>query len=212
MTLILFAASFVVTSEGVTKEEFASLKRGLAGKATHDRKTGAIQIAYDFRTPKHGNDFLVKQKPAAVKRSLVLDSSVTATHLVKWKSVKVEARIEIAKLNGVLMRATEADVQLRVAGQNFDGFYLELSKDPKDTKVAIVPAKERHGLIPVTFELNSDRCMGTYSSVKLSEAKSVVLAGQIEFLGGNEGIVLRSVTFTGIPDPSWVKEFINKEQ
>jgi len=48
----------------IDAETMAALRKKVVGKMTVDRKTGTLQIAYDFRSAKQGNDFQIKGKTA----------------------------------------------------------------------------------------------------------------------------------------------------
>src|SRR3954470_22772902 len=94
----------------------AALKKKLAGKLTVDRKTGQLQLAYDFHSAKHGSDFLIKEKPAESNGGLLLRPGVAASHVVPWRSVTVECQVQVVKMSGYMLTAEHAKTSLSLGG------------------------------------------------------------------------------------------------
>jgi hypothetical protein len=187
--------------------EVAAIKKKVTAKVTVDRKSGLLQLAYEFRTPKQGNDFLIKEKPADVKGGLTLKPSTVATHVVPWETVQVECRVQVSKMFGTALRATESKIGLELGGDNFNTLYLQLPQRPIHKQV-IIPYSDVTGLRSLRLELGTDTSLVAYDHWQVSEPTKLGTAGKIEFLGGNYGYAFRAVTFRGKPEASWLKDLV----
>jgi len=205
LTLLLLSA-FSLDDDSASKIDsrmMSVLRKKIAGKITLDRKTQALQIAYDFRTPKQGNDFPIDGKPADAKNGLVLKPSAIAEHVVAWRTVAVEAQTQITKFGGIVIRAPAQKACLQLAGANFDAVYLEIDKE---SEPSIIPAAQRTGLRTLRFEIGDDSALAAHTTYQVTKKAKLVPAGKIEFHGGNYGAGFKTIVFRGKPDAAWLKE------
>jgi hypothetical protein len=194
----------------IDAKELAALKKKVGGKVVLEPKTGVVQIAYDFSTARQRNDFLIKDKPAAAKGGFVLKPNASVEHVVPWKTVQVEAQVQVTKMLGGLMKASQSKAEMSMGGDNQDGLYLSFPGQASRFQY-IVPARDRVGLRTVRFELLEDRSTVAYESYQVSEPTKLGDAGKIEFFGGNYGHAFRTIVFRGRPDPVWLKEIVEKK-
>jgi hypothetical protein len=193
----------------IDAEIIAAMKKKVAGKITVDKKTGTLQLAYDFRLPRQGSDFLIKEKPADVKGGFVLKPTTSAEHVVPSQTVQVEAKVQIVKMVGVVMKSEKSKVTLSLGGDNLNTLYLEIP-NRRPTKQIVVPYTQITGLRTIRFELMEESTLVAYDSYQVTEPTKVGAAGKIEFFGGDYGHAFRSVVFRGKPDPTWLKELSEK--
>jgi hypothetical protein len=203
---------FAADDKGVKldAEMIAALKKKVAGKITIDKRSGILQLAYDFRLPRQGGDFLIKGKPAETKAGFVLKPDTSAEHVVPWKTVQVEAKVQIIKMLGPVMKAAESKAALSLGGLNVDTLYLEFPNQPTRFQF-IVPERDRTGLRTIRFELSEDSSLVAYESSQVSEPTKLGDAGRIEFFGGHYGHAFRTIVFRGKPDPAWLKDLLEKK-
>jgi hypothetical protein len=210
-TAVVLLACFVGVDDKEGKIDaagLAALKKKLAVKIAFDRKTGIVQLVYDFRSPKQGADFLIDGKPADVKSGLVLKPSAVAEHVVAWKTVAIEAKVQITKFGGAVIHAPLPNISVSLAGANFDAVYLEFADR---SKPSIIPAAERTGLKTLRLELNEDSSLAAHSIYQVSEKTKFDSVGKIDFRGGNYGYGFRMISFRGRPDPTWLKELTDQK-
>lgn len=205
--VVLSLAASDDKDEKLDAAQIATLRKKVAGKVTIDRKSGVVQIAYDFRAAKQGNDFLIKEKPAETKTGLSLKASAVAEHVVPWRTVAVEAQTQISKFGGLVIQAPSQKANLQLAGANYDAVYLGIGNE---SEPAIIPAAQRTGLRTLRFEIAEDSALAAHSSFQVSKPVKLVPAGKIEFHGGNYGIAFRAIVFRGKVDPDWVKPTAEK--
>src|SRR5262245_35715277 len=123
--MIAFAllASHLATAQSdfkIDAKELTALKKKVAGKVVLEPRVGVVQIAYDFRTARQGNDFLIKEKPANTRSGFMLKASTSAEHVVPWKTVQVEATVQVTKMLGGLMKASQSKAEMSMGGDNQD--------------------------------------------------------------------------------------------
>ena len=205
MFALTLLAALAGADDKLDQAEVAAIKKKVAGKVAVDRKSGLLQLTYDFRTPKQGNDFLVKEKPADVKGGLTLKPSAAATHIVPWETVEVECRVQVSKMFGTALRATESKIGLELGGDNFNTLYLQLPQRQWHKQI-IIPYSDVTGLRTLRLELGADSSLVAYDKWQVSEPTKLGTAGKIEFFGGNYGYAFRAVSFRGKPDAAWLKE------
>ena len=206
LTTLVFADDKVIK---IDADVIAAMKKKVAGKITVDKKSGTLQLAYDFRIPKQGNDFLIKEKPANVKGGLVVKPNTSVQHVVPWKAVQVEAEVQIIKMLGPVMKSAESKAVLSLGGLNVDTLYLEYPNQPTRFQI-IVPERERTGLRTIRFDLTEDSSLVSFESSQVKEPTKLGDAGRIEFFGGHYGHGFRAIVFRGKPDPEWLKELVEK--
>jgi hypothetical protein len=207
LAVIVSLVAFDDKDEKLDAAQIATLRKKVAGKVTIDRKSGVVQIAYDFRTAKQGNDFLVKEKPSETKNGLSLKASAVAEHVVPWRTVAVEAQTQISKFGGVVIQAPSQKANLQLAGANYDAVYLGIGNE---SEPAIIPAAQRTGLRMLRFEIAEDSALAAHSTFQVSKPVKLVPAGKIEFHGGNYGNGFRAIVFRGKVDPDWLKPATEK--
>jgi len=210
VNVFIICAAMLAADDKIEAAELAAIKKTVAGRVSLDKRSGLLQIAYDLRLPKQGNDFLVKEEPAIVKGGLVLKPGVVATHVVPWQSVAVEANIQVPKMGGTVMFAGKSKVSLVLGGDGLNTLYLEIP-EPKKTKQIVVTEAEKSGLKSIRFELTDASSMVGYSTYQISEPTKLGDAGKIEIHGGNYGYGYRSIVFRGKPDPAWLKDITAKK-
>jgi hypothetical protein len=150
---IMSSIAFDDKTEKLDSNQVSALRKKVAGKVTIDRKSGVVQIAYDFRAPRQRNDFLIKEKPAETKNGLALKPSGVAEHVVAWRTVSIEAQTQISKFGGVVILAPSQKASLDLACANFDAVYLSIDKE---SEPAIIPMAQRTGLRTLRFEIAED--------------------------------------------------------
>jgi hypothetical protein len=207
LAVIVSLVAFDDKDEKLDAAQMATLRKKVAGKVTIDRKSGVVQIAYDFRTAKQGNDFLVKEKPSETKNGLSLKASAVAEHVVPWRTVAVEAQTQISKFGGVVIQAPSQKANLQLAGANYDAVYLGIGNESES---AIIPAAQRTGLRTLRFEITEDSALAAHSTFQVSKPVKLIPAGKIEFHGGNYGNAFRAILFRGKVDPDWLKPSTEK--
>jgi len=206
--LVLIAA-LIGVDDGEDKldaETLATLRKKLAARVTVDKKTGLLQLAYDFRSTRQGADFPIKDKPADVaSNALVLRPNTAASHVVAWRSVQIDCQVQIARMSGFMLTAERAKTSLSLGGSHEDTLYL---RTPKHNRSVVVPQNDRAGVKTIRFELDANSVLVSFDRHSLSDRIELPRPGRIEFSGGSYGFVFNAVAFRGRPDPEWLKEFL----
>jgi len=210
MLALALIAALVGVDDGEAKldaETLAVLKKKLAGRVSVDKKTGLLQLAYDFRSTRQGGDFPIKAKPADVaNNALLLRPNTAASHVVAWRSVQIDCQVQVARMSGYMLTAERAKTSLTLGGSHEDTLYLRL---PKHSRSVIVPQNDRSGVKTIRFELDANSVLVSFDQHSLSERTELPRPGRIEFNGGSYGFVFNAVAFRGRPDPEWLKEFLD---
>ena len=179
------------------------IQKRLKGKATYIRKTGELSIVYDFRTPKQLEDFEFAVKPTLKGRMMVLDTDAFVKLPVKWQSVQINATVTSDRMNGPLVKS-ESGINFRVGAAHPDTLILE-ARDKRAS--VIVPAPDRDGYVPVSFEASDRRVAGSWAKSRVGIDGPGADVGTVELGGGEHTFGWSNITFKGIVDPKWAKEF-----
>jgi hypothetical protein len=139
---------------------------------------------------------------------LAVEAGDSVVHAVKFKTLTLTATVGIRQMKGLLV-ATSEGATIGVGGLNADGFYLT----PKGTETsqAIVPDKERTGLIPIGLRIEEGRVLTFWGSTKLGRPTKEPQGGTVQLFGGEMGQAFGNLVITGQVDEAWGREFFGKK-
>jgi hypothetical protein len=187
----------------------ADVRKKLKGRAALNPKTGELTLTYDFANAAQLADFKGdKARPQVVDRMLALEAGDSVVHAVKFTTFTLTATVGVKQMKGVLV-ATSEGTTISVGGRNPDTFYLV----PKgaERSHAVVPRKERTGLIPIGLRVEESRVQAFWGSTKLGRPTKEPQGGQIQLFGGEMGQVYGNLVITGHVDEAWGREFFGRK-
>lgn len=190
------------TSEKISPELIAGLKKNLKGQVAFDKKSGEIALAYDFSNAKQMQDFkLSKTKPVLNNDGLCLGVGVNVTHIAKFRTMKVSADVRVKQLRGTLLKTD--NVAIGTGGLLPDTVYLNVEGHGGSS--TIVPDKERSGLISFKLAVEDERTLFVWGNSTVGKEAAGVPAGQLQLFGGENGFCFKNLIIAGELDPAWAE-------
>lgn len=187
----------------------ADVRKKLKGRAALNPKTGELTLTYDFANAAQLADFKGdKARPQVADHMLALEAGDSVVHAVKFKTFTLTATVRVQQMKGVLV-ATSEGASITVGGVHRDKFYI----GQKGTAVsqAVVPAKERTGLIPIGLRIEEGRVQAFWGSTKLGRPTNEPQGGTIQLFGGEMGQAYGNLVITGRVDEDWGREFFGRK-
>lgn len=193
---------------GADEKNYAKLlrKKFAAAKATLDPKTGLLTLAYDFKKPEQLKDFdTTAATPKLLGNGAVrLSPSDKMTHLAVFKEGTFQSAVKFE--NKTQQRFLSAN---GVGVDYGEGYYCRVFSIGKEKNVELKNANERL-VYACQLAVTPERVKLTVNDKELGYAKAGGEAGSFTLHGGDSGIAFAGVTISGIPDPLWFKEFMDK--
>jgi hypothetical protein len=187
----------------------ADVRKKLKGRAALNPKTGELTLTYDFANAAQLADFKGdKARPQVVDRMLALEAGDSVINAVKFKSFTLTATVAVKQMKGQLV-ATGEGATISVGGNKADTFYLV----PKggERSHAVVPRKERTGLVPIGLRVEESRVQAFWGSTKLGRPTTEPQGGHIQLFGGEMGQAYGNLVITGHVDEDWGREFFGRK-
>ncbi len=186
------------------------LKKKFAGKAVYNAASGELTLTYDFPGKGQLTDFDVDDARVLVtKKTLLIDAGDKLTHVAKFKSFTASAMMTFKGMRGVGIASTNGS-NLGTGGARRDTIYLRVPDAAGTNK--IVPGNIRSGTVPISLTVTPTKTSIRFATEKLSQPtvrKDDV--HQVVLNAGTEGCGFSNLIIVGIPDPVWLKEFLEAE-
>ncbi|MCX7419603.1 MAG: hypothetical protein NT013_08700 [Planctomycetia bacterium] len=159
-------------------------------------------MAYDFANAKQMQDFkLSKTKPVLNNDGLCLGVGINVTHLPKFRTMKVSADVRLKQLRGSLLKTD--NVGIGTGGLLPDTVYLNVEGHGGSS--AIVPDKERSGLVSFKLAVEDERTLFVWGNSTVGKEAAGVPAGQLQLFGGENGFCFKNLVIAGELDPAWAE-------
>ncbi|QEL17867.1 hypothetical protein [Limnoglobus roseus] len=191
----------------------AALKKKFAGKAAFNAKTGELTLVYDFKEKEQLKDFdLGDAKPEVKQLTLRVGPADGIQHVAKFKTMKVTGSVAVENVpfdvRKPFMRTTEGT---SVAIDEWNGNRLKLLQ--KETQIG-----EKHfgrvsfekRLVPVVLLITESKASAKFGDHEIAGKVEGVTAGHVELLGGQGGVMFKSLVISGVPDEGWAKTFFKE--
>ncbi len=178
-------------------------KRFGAAKATYSPKTGFLKLEYGFSGGKAElADFEIGQKRVLqARKSLAVEAGDEIKHVAKWKTVTAETTISGKTLNGSgIGTSTGALLTARPGTAVLIG----------GTKTVSKPIRFR-AAVPVAFDVNAEKVSGKYGTEVLAAPFTSDETHQVTLRGGSDGCAFAELVISGVPDPVWLKGFLEAQ-
>lgn len=183
------------------------LKKKFACKAIYDPKSGELSLKYDFPGRPQLADFDVGDKRVLVaKKMLAVEAGDELQHIAKFKTVNVSVTMAFKRMDGAGV-GTSSGSAFTTGGTGHDAIQLTAGLGRPNWKV--VPGNVRSGTIPVVYNVVPQKISLRYATevlttpnIRPDEVHQVILKG------GKEGCGFSSLVITGVPDPTWFKDFL----
>lgn len=193
---------------GAEEKNYAKLlrKKFAASRATLDAKTGVLTLAYDFKKPDQLKDFDTSAAtPKLLGNGAVrLSPADKMTHLAVFKEGTFQAAVKFE--NNKRQRFLSAN---GVWADYGEGYYCRVFFMPKEKNMEFKNANE--GIVyTCQLAVAPERVKLTVNGKELGYAKEGGETGSFTLHGGDSGIAFGTVTISGIPEPLWFKEFMDK--
>lgn len=178
-------------------------KRFGASKATYSPKTGVIKLEYGFSGGKGElADFDIGQKRVLqARKSLAVEAGDEIKHIAKWKTVTVEATISGKTLNGAGIGTSTGAL---LTARNGTAVLITGAK-PVSKPIRFRPA------VPVAFDVNAEKVSGKYGTEVLAAPFTSDETHQVTLRGGSDGCAFGELVISGVPDPVWLKGFLEAQ-
>ena len=186
-------------------ELIAGLRKTVKGKLAFDKKTGEIALAYDFSNAKQLQDFTLgksKAKPVVNADGLCLPIGVNVTHVARFRNMKVSATLKLKQMRGSVLKTDR--VSIGTGGLLPDTLYLNVADHGGSS--AIVPDKERSGIVEIKLAIDEERTAFMWGNSTVGKDAPGVPVGQLQLFGGENGFCFKNLVIAGELEPAWAEE------
>lgn len=192
----------------------AALKKKFAGKAVFNAKTGELTLVYDFKEKEQLKDFDLKEVKATVKAgALRVGPADEIQHAAQFKTLKVTGNVAVENIphNSVkpFLRTTGGTT---AATDEVNGQMVKLLQ--KDKQIGLkhfgMGVQYENRLVPVVFTVTDSKVTLKFGDNEIAGKVEGVTAGHVELLGGQGGVIFKSLVISGIPDEGWAKGFFKE--
>lgn len=181
-------------------------KKFSASKTTYFPKTGVLKLEYSFPSTGIGKaelaDFDIGQKRVLLARkSMGIEAADEIKHIVKWKTLAVEAIVTGRTMAGVVVGSTSGSII------NFSRTSGSLNANGT-TVSKVFSAKNG---VPIVWDINPEKVSLKYGSQVMAIPTPNMGNHQLFFRGGSDGCAIGELVLTGVPDEKWFNEHLAKE-
>ena len=115
--------------------------------------------------------------------------------------MKVSADVRVKQMRGSVLKTDR--VGIGTGGLLPDTVYLNVEGHGGSS--AIVPDKERSGLISIKLAVEDERTLFVWGNSTVGKEAAGVPAGQLQLFGGENGYCFKNLIIAGELDPAWAE-------
>lgn len=192
-------------AEHIVKQARARFK----AKIDYHPDSDSLVFAYDLTAADQLQDFELKgASPALGGGTLKLQPGQTIRHRASFRTLSVKAEVKVEDIQNQVIQTTKgAGINTSNSAFSFDALLMIHNAEVSRDNYAREDRSEFTRFYPMELEVESKRVGMKFGKATLGKAASQSLAGQVELLGGPNGVTFQRLVIAGRIDPEWARDF-----
>ena len=180
------------------------LRKKFSGKTSYNNKTGELTLAYDFKSKEQLKDFKIGEATVAVTGGVLsLRAADSIQHIVSFKSASIGGNFAPGGDEFAIFVSRSASVRFK------EWPFVELFSAGEP--VAHRDEFKHAWPMPIQYDVSETKVRVVFAGQELAgRRKNADSVGHFTLSGGNSGLAVSSLIISGVPEESWLKEFLGE--